>query len=960
MAFLIFAFSIHQAYASDVEPIRLMSYKTHSRLSILIDQSVPVKWVKNKKGFKLEIHGITLNDLGVPVGQEGAWVKAWSGIRNSRLASFQVREKNQGVQMSGTWSFPKGRYELADPEMMIFEYRDGQKSQWVIDFWPKPGPTLVQKKEDEKKAKVQAYLKSIEEESKKRIARKLASVKKSDDEWMKKTVCQQPLNEQSEVFIQFLPTHDKFDFSPWFAVTRADEGFTYLKPTAHSTENQYVRLALKFYESGKTALALRTIEFFKGEFPKSPFLKQMMFLRANALIKLGLSSQGESALNQLMVDVRGQPIGFYSTKFVTQKLLNSGSHLAALQNFLRLIQDYPNHEEAWIFHLGAAEMLYALGETDRAAREYQWVEERAPERPLRAEAAYRIGDLYLARHQYEQALVSYHHAFEYFGEDQQRFPAYFLNKAEVYHQLGDLAQSRKLFEEFLKKFPHHSSGWKATLRLAEIAARDPQGRGQEDERYRAWLYQTINRYPFSPGVPLARIGLMPCGDHGGFDHKSATQYLTDEDSLRISSSEVSLKNYAEVKAISRIRSLIIFSEADQPIDVALDEYRIAQNPAVKKTLASLAHIAFRRRIQGLLKQEHKLEALSLYSKYFNKLPKINQEHDVDYLIQLSESALAIGLPRLASELVDLYRVSIVTGRLPASSQPGETPESIRAMLKASEESFAKAKSKWISIKDHPVNLAEFAEIRKHLSSLGDESEFSYEKELILGLMAERQGKFLQAQKHAQRAQLMKKSFLLDSWLASLELKLGHDAAALAIYENLESRIQTEKKQRISEQKPEEQDIAIKPKQQSESEEQSKSQETPQIETEKEKKWMIESTESFSERLLGVQGIETLEQLYLIEGSILEDQRRWTEAKSIYEKAIGEGMISDQAQFKLARCLYRIGGNSNREKAQEVLKKLSQSPGESGQQTFWKELAIEVLNNQRQVDSILNRAKEGKL
>ncbi|NBU21013.1 hypothetical protein EBS43_06330 [bacterium] len=74
------------AYALDIEPIRLTSYKTHSRLTILIDRSIPVKWIKNRKGFELEIQGITLNDLGVPSGDEAHWKKIWSkGFSNREV-----------------------------------------------------------------------------------------------------------------------------------------------------------------------------------------------------------------------------------------------------------------------------------------------------------------------------------------------------------------------------------------------------------------------------------------------------------------------------------------------------------------------------------------------------------------------------------------------------------------------------------------------------------------------------------------------------------------------------------------------------------------------------------------------------------------------------------------------------------------------------------------------------------
>jgi len=45
------------------------------------------------------------------------------------------------------------------------------------------------------------------------------------------------------------------------------------------------------YEQGKNALALRTLVFFDDEHPNSAFREEMTFLRANALIKLGMTEE---------------------------------------------------------------------------------------------------------------------------------------------------------------------------------------------------------------------------------------------------------------------------------------------------------------------------------------------------------------------------------------------------------------------------------------------------------------------------------------------------------------------------------------------------------------------------------------------------------------------------------------------------------------------------------------------
>ena len=907
-------FLFEQAQAWSIDPITLSTFKTHSRITIQIDGSVPFKKDKTKKGFQIEFQGISLSDLGVSLGEKARWSGLLKQLHDSRLISLQVKEKDQSLILRGLWKFPAGKHELADPQMEWFDSQAPQNSQLFLDFWYRPGPTVIQKREDDKKAQVTAFLKKLEQEGKKRIARQLASTKILEDGELKDS-CQHPLTQNSHVFVQFLPSHSKVDFSHWFSALRPDEGFSYLKPRSQEADHLYVRLALRFYETGKTALALRTLEFFGREFPRSSSQDQMRFLKANALIKLGLHTEAEVLLKQIMTETRGSPLALYSAKYLTRRLLDQDSYLLALQNFLWLAQNYPHHEENWVFHLGSAEMLYQLGETDRAAKEYQWVVEKATDRKYQAEAAYRMGDLYLARQQFEQALLSYYHANQYFKEERELFPEQLLNQAEVYYQLEQWDQAQSLFEGFLRQFSHLSAGWKATLRLAEIAARDPKSKGEEERSYRNRLYETINRYPYSPGGILARLALLPCGDHGKFDRTTALQFLLDDKGLEISPREIVSRSYREFKTLSKVRSLILFSEYQPAWEVALKEHSITQSPNLKKALGVLSHEAFRRRVHQLLKANQNFEALSEYAQTFKKLPAVQDASDLDYLIRLSEVASDLGLSRVASELIETYHQRMDLNRLPASAQTDPTPLSIKSLLQESEQHFARAKSMWSNVKEAEPQDGTYHAIRVELSQVRDDSAFAYEKELLLGLMDERQSKLAEALSHVLRAQLLKKSLILDSWIASLELKMDHQLEALSIYENLEKRFM--------------------------------------------QKESLKESASDREKALGLKEPESLLELYLVQAKINEQLGHWQQAQRIYEKALRQGYESNRVRFFLARCLYQSGNSINIDHAKDIFQKMIGSKSTDSTEEFWRGLAAEVLSNQAQANSILNQAKEGK-
>ena len=133
-----------------------------------------------------------------------------------------------------------------------------------------------------------------------------------------------------------------------------------------------VRLALQLYDDGNYALTLKTIEFFKKEFQTSPFKTEMKFLKISALYRLGYQDDAEPILNEVATNNRKSPEALQSALFLAGRSVRDNQSWKALQNFYWLIRHYSDHRSNWIFHMGAAESLYSLNNTERAAKEYRW------------------------------------------------------------------------------------------------------------------------------------------------------------------------------------------------------------------------------------------------------------------------------------------------------------------------------------------------------------------------------------------------------------------------------------------------------------------------------------------------------------------------------------------------------------------------------------------------------------
>lgn len=891
------------------EPVLIQTLKTHSRVVVRVDESVPYEWKNSKAGFELFLKGVGLNDLGVPLGEEESFQARFNRLKDPRIESMKFTEAGGGLKIEGRWRFPAGSQALASPEMESFDYRDKNPPRFIADLWHKKGPTVAEVAAAKKQAQQAQQIRKSAAEEKSRAERRVAAVREKRESEDLLRFCREPLSERNDVFLKFRPFHEPVRLARWIGTTTPDTDFQYYEPAGKEKDAQYVRLALELYRQGKPALVVRTLDFFETEHPDSPYRQEMRFLRANALVKLGLAKEAETVLSALMTGPKETPVALHSAMYVASRRLEEKSWLAALDAFLWLNRNSPNHRLSWLFRLGTAEAYYGLKQTERAAKEYQWVVENAPERRQKAEGATRLGDLYMERFQSEQGLAAYSLALSYFGEDAGSFPAVGLNRAEAFYQLGQMDRAKETFEEFLKKFPAHPAGWRATFRLGEIAARTAD---LGNAGARTWFYETINRHPYSAGATLARARLLPCGDHAGMAAEGAERFFAGEAERFDGKGEVVMDGFAEFRGLARIRSLVAFGREDKAAEASVRELLANRNPESRPAFTRLFSVLFRKRVLTLLAEGKKLEAVSYYQEKSAFIPAEARSSDPEYLLKLSQAASDLGFGKVGEEIASLYRNAVARGRMPAE----ESAAGADALQRNYEQKFTEAKALFVSKRPDSG-----AKVRTLLAAVGEESPFSFEREIILGMLDEKEGRLSQALQHAIRAQLLRPAkstadLRLESWVASLESRAGDSRIALEMFRSLEGAIRA------------------------------------QTTTESGR---VPATASSAE-VLGLPASPALESLILAQAEILEKEKRWGEAASTYGRAVEAKLGGPQATFGYARALIRTAEHDKRAKGIEVLKALAQ-----GNENHWTRLAKEMLANETNNAGLGKTpiAKEGK-
>src|SRR6185437_9589411 len=203
---------------------------------------------------------------------------------------------------------------------------------------------------------------------------------------------------------------------------------------------------------------------------------------------------------------------------------------------------------------------------------------------------------------------------------------------------------------------------------------------------RKWYYETINRFPYSPGATLARERLMPCGDHGGFASDAAVRFFDETASRFDGHGEVVVTHYPDFMGLNQVRTLIAFGLEKKAVDTSIAQLKLLSSlptangdeTSARSVIGDLLATIFRKTILDELKHGKSFEALQFYEGKMAALPKVKpelSEVDPDFLLQLSQVASGMGLTTLGQKLADEFatRSKARTGRALASE--GSNPSS---------------------------------------------------------------------------------------------------------------------------------------------------------------------------------------------------------------------------------------------------------------------------------------------
>lgn len=876
-AWLFTAFALPTAPASAADVLLIETKPTHSRITLKIDESVEISWKENSQGFELLVKRFSPEDIGLEEGTR---------LQNSR-ARIEIRRHPDGTMIAGSWRFPAGEEAPDEPKMETFRFRDHSPSRYLVDFWVKAGPTVRQAAVERALAHKKSLIARAEERARKRVELHLERERKKEVGADLAQYCKEPLTEDSDVFLRFQPVHIPFDISTYIPSSRPDRDYAFLSlQSAKPPEGEGAKAALELFLANKPGLAVRAIEIQRKEHPKSALDPELRFLLASVYWRLGQEKRSEQILRELARTVPDSAPGFHAMAFLARRAEGREDYLSAYESYQALIRRHPDHKLTWIFHMAAAEALFTLRQTERGLRELQWVSENAPTDEMKAEGAYRIGDFHLQRGQYAQALAAYFKAANSFPAQEHSFPSTLSNRAEAFYWLGEMDRSADAYASFLEKYSGNPSGWRAAYRLGEIYARKA-GSSPSNEKARGYFMETVNRFPTSQGAVLARIRLLPCGDHGGFDNTAAQRFFLKEAMKFDGGREVATELYGDFLSLAKIRTFVAFAEREEAL-AAIAHFSETRAPGIGKSILDRYFPKlFRATIEGMLDQGRVVDALDIFQKHSELYRKNLDSLDMEFLLRLAARASDFKLGALSQKVAEFYRETSKYGYARGIASNYDEGLRMERQLEKSEERFIEARALW-----QKDGKASADRIRELLAGVLDESPYSAEREIVLGLLTESEGKLGEAAMHALRARtILPARFAsvgprLIYWTAELQAKSGKGESAIPLWKSLEGA----------------------------------------------------SAGETDPTHLGLPAWGTDRDLILRQAEVFEKARNWKNAALAYDRLVKQEIRDNRVIYGLAKALERSNEKGQRAKARKLLEEVAGSK----QDDFWKRLATESL------------------
>lgn len=280
-------------------------------------------------------------------------------------------------------------------------------------------------------------------------------------------------------------------------------------------ENKQARLLLTLFEKKRYAVFLKTQQWFKEKYPQSEYGEVIDYMTADVYLtqwqETGRIQNYDEAIQRYKEAIEKypkSPLAERTSLRIGYLALERGDYLSALRLFNEHIgnKNFAAKESLSkdLARLGSGLAFMKLNKWKDALDQYEEVEQKASNRDMKVEAAFRRGDVLMRAKEYAKAVAEYQNAIKKYPEGQTYYPNAFYNQAESLFWLRDYNKSLEGYRDFIKKFPSNDHAPFAMTRLGELF----EIFGADKSRVMGAYLETYFRYGENPSAVIARLRLL--------------------------------------------------------------------------------------------------------------------------------------------------------------------------------------------------------------------------------------------------------------------------------------------------------------------------------------------------------------------------------------------------------------------------------------------------------------------
>lgn len=424
-----------------------------------------------------------------------------------------------------------------------------------------------------------------------------------------------------------------------------------IRPQAGSEETKMARLLLALFERGRDSVYLKTLPWFKEKFPDSKYNDLIAYMTGDVYLRkwqqTKFPDQYERAIQAYQDAVRKYPkapAAERTSLMLGVLAMDRGDFISAL----RFFEAHPNNTEIDfatpfsrdLAKLGAGIVFMRLFKSADAIKTFDELEKSTTYPDLKADAAYRKGDVYSASKQHVKAIEEYQRAQRLYPAGRPSHPGSVFNQAEAMFWTGDYRASLNQFREFLKQYPNDGHGPYALTRVGELL----DALGADSTRSMGAYLESFFRFGEDPKAIIARLRLLSTRMKG-MKPKESELAVKEITSLAKKSDLPNLDQFATLLVADGYTSR---GEYPHAIDLLTTYYQ--QNPtapglaSVRKRIVS--NIA--EKLHGEVAAGNFIQALKTHQQYADSWLKGTERLDVQS--SLAKSFEMAGAPKEAFRL----------------------------------------------------------------------------------------------------------------------------------------------------------------------------------------------------------------------------------------------------------------------------------------------------------------------